>query len=75
MNATRVLPKCMFNEARTEVTNVRDPMTGEVFEGELYTWLHSPFLQKSCRMAHFVVDYIRVVSYYKSMESKANDHD
>lgn len=38
MNATRVLPKCMFNEARTEVTNVRDPMTGEVFEAVLFPW-------------------------------------
>jgi hypothetical protein len=35
-----------------------------VIFGELYTWLHSPSLHKSCIGPRFVLDYMRVVSYY-----------
>jgi hypothetical protein len=46
------------------------------YDWELYTWLHSPFLQKSSRGPHFVLDYIGVVSYYRSMESnKMNGYE
>jgi hypothetical protein len=42
-------------------------MTRKVWE--LYTWLHSPFLQKSCNGLRFVLDFIRVVSYYKTVSN------
>lgn len=32
--------------------------------GELYTWLHSPSLHKSCIGPRFILDYTRVVTYY-----------
>jgi len=36
---------------------------------ELYTWLHSPFLQKSLLGTHFILDYTSVVSYYRNMRT------
>ena len=40
----------------------------ECFVGDLYTYLHSPSLHKSCIWPSFVLDYMCVVSYYKSVE-------
>ena len=40
-----------------------------MMDWELYTWLHSPFLQKSSRGPRFSLAKVRVVIYYRNMES------
>lgn len=43
-----------------------------VEDRELYTWLHSPSLHKSCIGPLFVLDYTDVVRYYRYMETNFN---
>lgn len=41
--------------------------------GELYTWLHSPFLQKSSYRVSISLESVRVVIYYRDMKNTRCD--